>query len=131
MEVVVEEYIISEILSKAFPIVWPVLSLVLFGKTVFCFVKNKYHDAGLYECDADGKISGIAFVATIIFMLFSVFDITGLAELCSNRITVDPITNLVFSYVLRWAIASVIDFLFCSIAWYIYLRQYIGRSVYS
>lgn len=126
-----EEFIVSELLNAAFPAAWAVLSLILFGKNVFCFVKNKYHDHGLYEGDADTWISGIAFAATIVFMLFSVVDITGLASLLAKQLSGDPIIAYLLSYPLRWAIATVVDFIFCSIAWNIYLRHYIERSIYA
>lgn len=126
-----EDLIMSEFLSVAFPTAWTVLSLILFGKNVFCFVKNKYHDHGLYEGDADTRISGIAFAATIVFMLFSIVDITGLANLLAKQLSSDPIMAYLLSYPLRWAIATVVDFIFCSIAWNIYLRHYIERSIYA
>ena len=126
-----EEYIISELLSVVFPTAWAALSLILFGKNVFCFVKSKYHNHGLYEGDADTWISGIAFAATIVFMLFSIVDIAGLANLLANQLSSDPIMAYLLSYPLRWAIATIVDFIFCSIAWNIYLRHYIERFIYA
>lgn len=126
-----EELIMSEFFSIAFPTTWAVLSLILFGKNVFCFVKDKYHDHGMYEGDADTWISGIAFGATIVFVLFSVIDFTGLASLIAKQLSSDPIVAYLLSYPLRWAIATVVDLIFCSIAWNIYLRHYIDRSIYA
>lgn len=126
-----EELILSELFSVAFPTAWAVLSFILFGKNVFCFVKNKYHDHGMYEGDADTWISGIAFAATIVFMLFSVVDITGLAGLLAKQLSNDPIMINLLSYPLRWVIAATVDYIFSSIAWNIYLRHYIDRSIYA
>lgn len=126
-----EELILSELFSIAFPTAWAVLSLILFGKNVFCFVKSKYHDHGMYEGDADTWISAIAIGATIVFMLFSVFDFTGLAGLLAKQLSSDPIMVYLLSYPLRWVIATAVDFLFCSFAWYFYLHHYIDQSIYS
>ena len=125
------EFIVSELLSVAFPATWAILSLLLFGKNVFCFVKNQYHDHGLYEGNADTWISGIAFSTMIVFMLFSVVDITGLASLLAKQLSGDQIIVYLLSYPLRWAIATFVDFIFYSIAWNIYLHHYIERSIYA
>lgn len=125
------EYVFAEFLRISFPTAWAMLSLILFGKNIFCFVKNKYHNHGLYEGNADTWISGIAFAVMIMFMLFSVVDITGLASLIAKQLSSDPIMVYLLSYPLRWAIAAVVDYIFCFIAWNIYLRHYIERSIYA
>ena len=126
-----EELIISDILSHLFPAFWPVVSYFLFGNTVFSYMKNRYHDHGLYELDADDRISGISFLATIVFMLFASFDITGFAKIFANLISDIPAFVFILSYTLRWAIAYVIELVFCSVAWNLYLKNYIERSIYS
>ena len=125
-----EEFIISDILGHLFPAFWPVVSYILFGKTVFCYVKDRYHDHGLYELDADDRISGISFLATIVFMLFASFDITGLAKIFANLMSDIPAFVFILSYILRWAIAYVIELVFCSVTWNLYLKNYIDRSIY-
>lgn len=126
-----EKLILSELFSATFPTAWAIISLILFGKNVFCFVKGKYHSQDMYDSDADNWISGLSFVATLVFLLFSIIDITGLASLLAKRLSSDPIMVYLLSYPLRWVIAAIVDYIFCSIAWSIYLRHYIDRSIYS
>ena len=126
-----EDFFVSEVLSVAFPFGWAVFSVFLFGKNVFCFVKNQYLDHGMYEGDADTRISSVAQIATLIFVFFSTFDTTGLAELFAKQLCSDPLMTFLLSYPLRWIIASVIDSIFCFIAWRVYLHSYINRSVYA
>lgn len=126
-----EEYIISEILGKIFPAAWPVISYFLFGKNIYGYVKNKYYELGLYEADADSKISGIAWIATILFMILSTFDIGGISSNIASQLTSDPLLLFLLPYVLRWLSATIIDFIFCIVAWHFYLRQYIENSIYA
>lgn len=126
-----EEYIISELLGIMFPAVWPVISYFLFGKNIYGYVKNKYYELGLYEADADSKITGIAWIATILFMILSTFDIAGISSNIASHLSSDPLVLFVLPYVLRWIIAMIIDFIFCVVAWRVYLRQYIESSIYA
>ena len=75
------EYLINEFLYFAFPTIWPVLLFFVFGKNVYCFVKNRYYELGLYDPNVDEKTTGVSFLATIVFVFLSIFDITGLALL--------------------------------------------------
>ena len=126
-----EELIMSELFSNAFPTAWAVLSLILFGKNVFTFVNNKYHDHGMYEPDANSWITRIAVFASLIFLFFSFVDFTGLASLLAKWLTSDPFMEFLLSYLLRWLIAAVVDFIFYAISWSIYRHRYIERSIYT
>lgn len=126
-----EQYIISEILGKIFPLAWPVISYFLFGKNICGYVKNKYYELGLYEADADSKISCIAWIATILFMILSTFDIGGISSNMASQLTSDPLLLFLLPYVLRWLNATIIDGTFCFAAWRFYLWQYIENSIYA
>lgn len=117
----------SNIMSAVFPFVWFVVSFLIFGKEIYRFVFRKYTETIFYDVDAEYRISRIAAVATIIFMVVSCFDITGV----SNKIAMDlignflpiPIAIQVLAYLLRCLIALIIDIIFCIVAWFFYLRH--------
>ena len=119
--------VFSDIMAELFPFAWFIISSVLFGKGIYDFVYKKYCKFGDYDSDAKNKISGIAVVATIIFLLVSCFNITGV----SNKIAMDllgdfspiPIAIQVLAYLVRCLIALIIDMVFCIATWFFYLRH--------
>lgn len=124
-----EEYLVNEFLYYAFPTIWPVLSFFVFGKNVYCFVKNRYYELGLYDPDVDEKTTGVSFLATIVFVFLSIFDITGLAGLISCHLCNLPALIPIITCLLKFIIATIVDYIFYKVTWHIYLKRYIEDSI--
>lgn len=129
------DYIISDILTKIFPVAWPFVSLLIFSRTIYKTVHEKYVEYGLYEVCFDLYTANIAIVSTMLYVIISVYDPTALCAKFATYIAGNSMFNQsligILSYGMRCLYAAIVARIIGTVAWQTYLRHYIARSIYA
>lgn len=125
------DYLFSTVMESRFPNLWPVISLLLAGKCIYNFLRKHYIELGLYETGAEIQMTGIALLTSVPFAILPGFDPMGIslniALWLTENIILTPILLHVLAYVIRCLFATIVETVFCSIVWNLYLNGYFDR----
>ena len=122
------EILLSEMVTILFPTTASIILSVLFGISVYKFMKNKY--VPLYYHDIENILTGISFVVAILYFVFVNINFHDYSSAIAIYIFPElkdmVILTNIFAFLIRVLISTFIDLFICMCAWIFCKKKFLN-----
>lgn len=123
-----EDILISEMIEIWFPSTASIILSILFGISVYKFMKNKYNSM-YYHHDIDNILTGISFVVAILYFVFlninfHDYSIAIAVYIFPDLIDMAILANII-AFLIRALISTIIDLFICMYAWHFCKKKFL------